>query len=197
MRKHSPIPEYYRTFETLLVAVAAPTLAGLKSASIFSVGAGAGDQTEEKVRKWDEALSLFGVRLTVLKHGSGKAPAIVYVYRPAMVEKDLSDECSKKILSQCGYQGESLEELIEELSSRLSSADAFPHEIGLFIGYPPEDVEGFMIHGGRNFTCCGLWKAYGCKEEREKYFQKCEKCTRIYTRLFKQGRSVEQLTAAV
>ncbi len=37
----------------------------------------------------------------------------------------------------------------------------FPHEIGLFLGYPLTDVEGFIRNHGRNYLLCGMWKVYG------------------------------------
>ena len=33
----------------------------------------------------------------------------------------------------------------------------FPHEVGLFLSYPPEDVKGFIDHRANNFKCAGLW----------------------------------------
>lgn len=48
----------------------------------------------------------------------------------------------------------------------------FPHEIGLFLGYPLCDVRGF-IEDARGGVClgCGYWKVYGEVEEREKLFK--------------------------
>ena len=43
-----------------------------------------------------------------------------------------------------------------------AEAADFPHEIGVFLGYPLEDVVGFIRHRGKCFTCCGCWKSYGC-----------------------------------
>ena len=37
----------------------------------------------------------------------------------------------------------------------------FPHEVGLFLSYPPEDVKGFIAHRANDFKCAGLWKVYG------------------------------------
>lgn len=36
----------------------------------------------------------------------------------------------------------------------------FPHEIGIFLGYPIWDVEGFIEHKGQNYKFCGYWKVY-------------------------------------
>ena len=32
----------------------------------------------------------------------------------------------------------------------------FPHEVGLFLSYPPEDVKGFIDHRANDFKCAGL-----------------------------------------
>ena len=41
----------------------------------------------------------------------------------------------------------------------------FPHEVGLFLSYPPEDVKGFIDHRANDFKCAGLWKVYGDEEK--------------------------------
>ena len=49
------------------------------------------------------------------------------------------------------------EQCLARLIERLKDADEFPHEIGLFLGYPPEDVEGFIQEpNGQKYT--GIWK---------------------------------------
>ncbi len=37
----------------------------------------------------------------------------------------------------------------------------FPHEIGLFLGYPPEDVCGYIRNKGKCQKCTGHWQVYG------------------------------------
>ena len=39
-----------------------------------------------------------------------------------------------------------------------SGEQGFPHEIGVFLGYPVEDVEGYMQNDGKNFLLVGYWK---------------------------------------
>lgn len=47
---------------------------------------------------------------------------------------------------------------IAALKGRFSGE--FPHEIGLFLGYPPADVRAFMRDGGRESLVTGYWKVY-------------------------------------
>ena len=54
---------------------------------------------------------------------------------------------------------------------RLQRFEAFPHEIGLFLSYPPEDVRGFIEHKGHESKCDGCWKVYGDAERAKKTFR--------------------------
>lgn len=72
----------------------------------------------------------------------------------------------------------------------------FPHEIGLFLGYPLGDVEGFIRNRGQNCKCAGCWKVYCNELEAQKRFARIQKCRKVYARLWAQGRSVWQLTVA-
>ena len=68
--------------------------------------------------------------------------------------------------------------------------------MGLFLGYPLEDVKGFIANGGRNCTCCGCWKCYGDPEEARRRFARYRRCTALYRRRFAQGATLSQLTVA-
>ena len=46
----------------------------------------------------------------------------------------------------------------------------FPHELGIFLGYPLADVKGFIEHNGKDFLYQGYWKVYENVEERKKMF---------------------------
>ena len=73
----------------------------------------------------------------------------------------------------------------------------FPHEMGLFLSYPPEDVKGFIDHCASGFKCAGLWKVYGDEEKARSLFAKYKKCTEIYCALWQSGSKLEQLAVAV
>lgn len=191
--KKSAVPEYYRTFEAQLVALCAPTLAGLKSGSIFSVRATDPEYIADRIARWDERLSPLGLRLHLLKSGYDNGVAIVYVYRPKQVAAQLNTKEARDFLAGCGYQDADLDACIETLRQRLESCAGFPHEIGLFIGYPLDDVKQFIANNGKNCVCCGLWKAYSNKEAKEKYFRKCQKCTEVYSSVFAKGTPIERL----
>ena len=71
----------------------------------------------------------------------------------------------------------------------------FPHEIGIVLGYPPADVEGFIKNRGANFVACGGWKAYGDAQEALSAFQRNRRCADEYRDLYAQGAPLEALAS--
>lgn len=82
------------------------------------------------------------------------------------------------------------------LSQRLRQSEEFPHEIGLFLGYPPEDVRGFIEHHADGSKCTGCWKVYGDETAARRKFDQYKKCTRVYCDQWKKGKNIERLTVA-
>ena len=86
--------------------------------------------------------------------------------------------------------------LLEQFGERICLREAFPHEIGVLLGYPLADVIGFIRNSGRNCRGQGCWKSYsdpsGAKRSQEMY----RKCTRIYKRLFAAGTPLTKLAVA-
>lgn len=182
-------------FERRLVAHCAPTLAGLKTANLFRLPKCGGKDAREWVNLYDVRLSSRGVRLRVLCQSDGNA--LVYVYRPGWLLNDIKSPEAYAFLAARGY-GEFItaENALDMLRARIGVNGEFPHEIGLFLGYPLHDVLGFIRNRGRNYRCSGCWKVYedaGCALRR---FARYRKCREIYLRNYDRGKNVMQLTIA-
>lgn len=180
--------------EEMLVKHCSPTLAGMKTGNLFVCGYSSEDEMRDSVRIWNRTLSCKGVRILPLRYHDGKA--LIYLYRPSRLKGDLSNETACGILHRCGYAVETPEGCIAQLIRRLGESREFPHEIGLFLGYPPEDVCGFIENKADGCKCAGCWKVYGDVEMAQKTFAKYKKCTRVYCSQYAQGRSIERLTVA-
>ena len=163
------------TFVEAFVRLAGGVIAGAKPAAIFSIPMRAYRQgrwrhmvrhaLDEVLRAYAGALPRYGMRLVVLYRTNKRV--FLMVWRPAQLAEILRDPTRMQILRESGYAGATVDELMGELRRRLltyytaspSACVVFPHEIGVFLGYPPEDVRGFM--DGRPVTCKGPWHAYG------------------------------------
>lgn len=180
--------------EKYLIEHCAPTLASLKTANLFSVSLGAELDADFQLALWNRLLAPKGIELFIIrKEGTS---ALVYVFRRSMLQRDLEKPGVAEFLRAYGYTSLQPVDALERLVSRLSKSDEFPHEIGLFLGYPLGDVKGFIKHGGRNCKCCGCWKAYCNEEAAQRIFKKYDKCRYVYKKLWQGGRSVLRLTVA-
>ena len=69
------------------------------------------------------------------------------MYKRQALESDLTDYRARALLLKYGYMPENPNGCVVHLIHRLRSEGEFPHEIGLFLSYPPEDVLGLsLIH---------------------------------------------------
>lgn len=182
-----------RTFEAVLVRQCAPTLAGMKPGSIFCFNHSPLEVSRQKVCQWNKQLAPFGLTVQILLERPGSSSVIVFVYRHDRLEQMLSDDAYQSFLAEAGYERTNLDGLLEQLSYRLRTQPEFPHEIGVFLGYPLRDVIGFIENHGRNFTCCGFWKSYGDPAEMQVCFACYRRCIQTYVAMFEQGIPLERL----
>ena len=186
------------TFEELLVELCAPTIVGYKPASLFRYKAKEGINVHEEVQEWNEKLNAFGMNVIILKECCKKNAYLIYVYRNQALSLILSDHKVCEFLEKNGYSfNASVEEKLTTLSSRLCLDKDFPHEIGIFLGYPLEDVVGFIENKGENYVYCGHWKVYGNLKKAIQKFTQYNICTSYCKKQFAQGETITRLAVAV
>lgn len=178
--------------ERVLIQQCSPTLAGMKTGNMFPCEFGSEIEMKAWLREWNLKLSSKGIRFLPLRYRN--ECALIYVYRPSKLKNDLYDGRAREILRSRGYSCETPGLCIAELIRKMNENEDFPHEIGLFLGYPPEDVHGFIENKACGCKCVGCWKVYGDAEKAKKTFAKYKKCTDVYARQWAGGRSIEQLT---
>ena len=149
--------------ETTLVRHCAPTLAGLKTGSLFNC-------------RYDQ--------LDVLLH------------ELTQLNRDLRHRQAQPILSEAGYENSDCGTCIRRLICRLHADGGFPHEVGLFLGYPPEDVRGFIENRAQNYKLAGDWKVYGDADRARRIFTQYKICTQCYCKALDAGVSLRQLAVA-
>ena len=176
--------------ERYLIEHCSPTLANIKAANLFSCPTACVQQLEQ----WNQMLQGKGIRVELLRLRQNTA--LVYVYRPSRLARDLAAAGVADFLRQQGYTQLEPENILHQLRSRLASCAQFPHEIGVFLGYPLGDVLGFIQYAGTNYKCSGCWKVYCDACQAKRLFTQFHKCRRVYQQLFVQGRSIQKLTVA-
>ena len=156
--------------EDTVIRHGAPTLAGMKTGNLFPCFFSSPQALAEELRAMNRVLVPRGLRLVPLRREKGRA--LLYLFRPAALSRDLAQE---------------------EVRRRLGAGGDFPHEIGLFLGYPPEDVAGFVRHRGKGCKCVGYWKVYGDEAAARRQFAAFKACTANYCRRRAKGASLARL----
>ncbi len=161
-----------------------PTLSNLKFANMVSVDYY--DSIYKDILDLNEDLNRSNFRLIILKQNSKKL--LLYLVNLNLMDT-YDNEKSKSILKSYGYPIDNFNNSLTFLKKRLSTND-FPHEIGFFLGYPYDDVIGFINCNGKDEMYTGKWKVYSNLEEAKKTFAKYEIAKCIAKELSLQGKSL-------
>lgn len=178
--------------ERALIDHGSPTLANLKVGSLFTSPCTDAAAFRAEFQRVQAALSSRGVSLTILRVLDARA--LVYVYREEALASLLAQADVQAFLRVMGYCAFSPDAALAFLRQRLAQSPCFPHEIGVFLGYPLSDVIAFMRDGGRGCRCSGCWKAYTNECEALRTFARYKACRSAYQALFRAGWSLERLT---
>ena len=168
-----------RPAEETVVRQCAPTLAGIKTGSLFPCPYDSRQQLLADIRRMNRVLVPRGLCLLPMRLGQGRA--LLYLYRPQALRRDLDDDLSCRLLRQAGYPCGSCGQCVARLVQRLRT----------------EDVQGFIDHRAEDFKCAGLWKVYGDEQRAQLLFDRFRRCTQRYCALWQTGYRLEQLAVAV
>lgn len=154
-----------RGIELQLILQCAPTLARLKTSNLFILPR----EDEDKARFVLRHLGLLGYRLVYDRHR-----VVFLVFNRDMLTDYLSQPQVQSFLAGYGYRADSFGYILRTFQSRyadyISDRTSFPHEMGALLGYPLEDVTGFIDNDGQDFLYSGYWKVYDGVEEKKALF---------------------------
>lgn len=144
-----------KRFKFQIILQCAPFLKGLKCACMVSLAQDAGRALAGIFMGTDVEYRILAKR---------KGRELVLLYRESRLKRHLAKEEMRVFLADYGYESRNLEEVFSRLSARICEfirGDmGFPHEIGIFLDYPIEDVRGFIREKGKNSLLNGYWKVY-------------------------------------
>ena len=89
-----------RTFEATLVEQCAPTLEGIKPASLFRWQGGC---AQALVSRWAGELAPFGIAVRILKVCPRTGACLIYLYRRAWLHRILRQPANQAFLRRMGY----------------------------------------------------------------------------------------------
>lgn len=177
-----------KTIENMLANHCAPVLFDRKPAALVG---------RRAMPKECTRLQLYRYGLLAERFIDGEGHVMFFIYRYKPLVQTLSKSCVRSALMSFGYPDVrecGVGSMLMELKKRFREPAGFPHEIGFFLGYPVEDVLGFMR--GRSERCkyCGLWKVYGDVERAKKCFDEFARLKFRLTSALEKGESIQSVT---
>lgn len=155
----------------------APTLFGIKPAELICIDSAAihfiwGDFLQE-LHKWPQ--------LDLRKVRNIKAREQFFIFHHTALDMVLRDPNTADFLKKQGYPPDyNLAEYIRILINRINVWPVFPHEAGVFVGYPLKDVLGFMGLSSLPYVGHKGWYYFGQYEDSEQVFSRYEQARNCY-----------------
>lgn len=147
----------------------APIITGIKVSNLLSIAS----KDEDKLRMILKKSGIISYRL--LRQDD---KTTFLLFRKCELETYLRDRKIQRFLIEKGYIELSLSGILSRFQQRyeiyMNHGGGFPHEMGILLGYPIEDVDGFIKEKGKNYLYSGYWKVYQNVEEKKQLFEAFE-----------------------
>lgn len=171
-----------------VVLQCAPFLKGLKVSCLISMDADLYPYLKDLFK---------GMSVTYHRLSCSEGKCLVLFYRPEELETYVNKAPARELIEQYGYRGMSLQQMLERLTGRVKECSEkgmeFPHEIGVFLGYPIEDVKGFIEKEGRESLMTGYWKVYSDPNGARMIFKEYDRAKECAVNEFLDGKSIREI----
>lgn len=177
--------------EKIIAYYCAPALTGIKASNIVSCSKNKFDNIYGVIERLNLQLNCKGIYFEDLSEC--KDSVLLMVYRKKALEKALNLKENKNFLSTYGYDNNwDTKDYILYLKERLKEND-FPHEIGIFLGYPLHDIYGYLYKGNDECVLCGEWKVYKNADEAQMLFKRFNDCRTALMKRVLCGKTLAQV----
>ncbi|MCI5774543.1 MAG: DUF3793 family protein [Erysipelotrichaceae bacterium] len=178
-----------KQLDHLMIIHCAPVLKRKKIASMFHINKADFPDLATQIAAYNQKFNDLDIYVTILQ--DHRPRITIYVYRQQALSYVLKRNNIQHFLSHYGYPRTDLKAKLAYLDKRLA-LDTYPHEIGIFLGYPLNDVIGFIRHD----HCClnGYWKVYHYNQNIQRLFKIYDTCTKSMLQAINHGKTLLQAT---
>lgn len=166
----------------------APVLADLKLSNLLILPVKDIPKVKQILKNTDIDCELISVK-------AGKATMLLY--RSEELCAYFSNKKIRLLMQFMGYTDFSKDALFMRFQKHYvayQQEDAeFPHEMGFFLGYPLEDVVGFIENQGKDFLYTGYWKVYANLQEKRDLFQQFDMAQEQFVQYVSEGGRLREL----
>lgn len=148
-----------------VVTQCAPVLKGVKISNLITMKPGGWRKIRAYLKK---------SRIICIPLYADAEKEVLFLYRYEQLERHLKNREVREFLRSCGYESFEVASVLVRLKRRYQLyagiSKEFPHELGVLLGYPVGDVQGFIDNRGENSLTSRYWKVYQNPKEAEKIF---------------------------
>lgn len=179
-----------------------PLLKGMANTSVVSLD-------NRMIKAFRRTLSSTKFHYIILYRGARRS--VIFIYDADKLQTYLMRDEIRNCLQRYGYLNDlpqtpakekcaiDLGKMCRQLAGRMeryyNGEIPFPHEIGFFLQYPPEDVEAFIANKGKNYLLSGYWKVYHNEESARIRFQMFDKAREEAVEEVLKGRKYYEIVA--
>ena len=143
------------------------------------------------------SMKLHNTNISLIILCTCKKRHLVMVYRAKELEEHLRSKEVSDYLREFGYRRDdfisNLIRLHQRMNGFYNKMKEFPHEVGVFLGYPICDIKGFLENKGERYLHSGYWKIYGNLGGTRKKFLSYDEAREIAIDEFLSGRELESI----
>ena len=148
-----------------VVTQCAPVLKGVKISNLITMKPGGWRKIRTYLKK---------SRIICIPLYADAEKEVLLLYRYEQLERHLKNREVREFLRSCGYESFEVASVLVRLRRRYrlyaGISKEFPHELGVLLGYPVGDVQGFIDNRGENSLTSRYWKVYQNPKEAERIF---------------------------
>ncbi|MBP3488628.1 MAG: DUF3793 family protein [Roseburia sp.] len=163
----------------------APLLAGIKPSNLLTLRSHSEDEVYRTFQDTDIAVQLLC---------RTKEQTVFLLYRREELLAWLHEPKVRRAMQSFGYEEAPLCDIFDGVCARyeryMTDRRQFPHELGLLLGYPVEDVLGFVEHGGLNYLYSGYWKVYANVQQAKETFARYMEAKELLIRMASAGMGI-------
>lgn len=171
-----------------IVSQCAPFLKGIKAASLLNIN-------REYVWEIFREMKDTGISYRLLL--AERERCLILFYRKEELEESLNQREVRSLLREYGYVEKDVEGVLSHLLMRMlwysRGEIAFPHEIGVILGYPVQDVREFICRNGQDSLFTGYWKVYHDPLRAQIVFFTYDKAKDSAVNEFLSGKTIQEI----
>lgn len=181
--------------ENFLVYNSSLVLAGIKPAVTVTIN----KYNDKLYDSWNDygAEFISSINLKFISLRNNSTSLIFLIYDELLLKNELFSNAHRNFLINLGYPDTTyIDDYIYTLKSRYEQYNC-PHELGLFLGIPFEDVKDFINCTTKKCLLCRYWKVYNDTEKAQLIFNKYDTVKEFTMKNILAGNSSRNLALSI